>query len=108
MFGGFGGLLCTFLRRGFVGFDILFEEAEFALEGAFDAVFVALHEFVAFDVEGAPLVRWDVANGELEIVVLELNSEAEPLRLRGFEDEFVFEGVGIIGVISGLPAGEKF
>lgn len=86
-------------------FAELLEQAEFALKGAFGSGFVAQHEVVFLDLIGRP-ASGGVGNGDHEIVVLELDADAEPLRLGGFDDEIVRKGIGV-GPIDGLPTREE-
>jgi hypothetical protein len=96
-------------RRGgfrFMRFEVLFEEAIFALERAFGSVFVAEMEVVFFDLFRGPVERREAAQHPHVDVVIALTTEAMPLGLGGFEDEIVFERV-FFGLVAMAPAVEE-
>jgi hypothetical protein len=89
----------AFLANGLLGHDramdlvVLFEEAVFALEGAFGGGFIAQIQIVLFDLVGSPVEGRDALEDvEIDIIVA-LSAGAVPFGLGGFEDEIIFERV---------------
>ena len=103
-FGGNGGGGASFARG--VEFAELFEEAEFALKGAFGGGFVAKHEVVFFNLVGGPVEGGEALREGHTGIEVALGANAEPFGLRGFENEIILEGVfgGLIGL---APAAEE-
>ena len=80
---------------------MLIKGAVFAMEGTFGGVFVAKKEVMHFDFFGRPIEGRAAVESEVVDVVIALAVDALPLRLGGFEDEIVGEGVFGIVVTGG-------
>jgi hypothetical protein len=91
---------------GPVDFAVLFEQAVFALKGAFGGGFVAKHKIVLLDLLGGPVEWRDALGGAEKRIIVALIAEAVPFGLGGFEDEIIHERIfgGLVGL---APAAEK-